>query len=131
MYRQAAVVYGVMISIGVVEFFVFDLAMGQELPPLADRAISIGVAAVCGIYANRWYLQHAQRQIAEVLAQVPFESRRSEIARRGGTNFIFALGFNVLALAVLVAVFAVIGVLIGIVAPEVLEEPDAAYISEY
>lgn len=131
MYWQAAVLYGVIIAITVIEFVLFDLAMGHEMPALADRAVSIGLAAICGVYANRWYLQHAQRQIADIRATVPTEGRRSEIARRGGTNFVFALGFNVLAMFVLVMVLTALGLFIGAVSPEAMGEPDVDFSSEF
>jgi hypothetical protein len=124
MYLHAAVLYGVLIVIGVAEFVIFDLGTGRPMPPFADRAVGIGVAAVCGIYANRWYLKHAQRRIAEVHAQVPEEARMQEIARRGGTNLILSIGFNVLALLLLAMAFAVMGIILGIVAPEAIEGLD-------
>ena len=104
MYRITAIFYFIMLATTIGEEIVFLYVMGREVPPFLDSAIGLVAALVCGFSANLWYLAHARRGIAEVRA-LGFQDSNSlpEIARRGGTSLLAALGLFVCFLGTMVA----------------------------
>jgi hypothetical protein len=63
-----------------------------------DGPVALTVALVTGIYGSRWYLSQARRVIAHVRDRgLAEDAHLRELARRGGTNVVIALGL-VLAL---------------------------------
>ena len=82
-----------------------------ESPRFADRIATLVFSLICGSFGNRWYLYHAQQQIAKVHAiGLSREESQRRIAGRGGTSLLKALLFLFVltALVVLVVIALVV-----------------------
>jgi hypothetical protein len=103
MYRVTAIFYGIMIATTIGEEVLFVLIAKREVPPFLDSAIGLAAAMLCGFGANRWYLAHGRRTIAEVRALGLQDSAcLAEISRRGGTSMLAAIGLFVCFCAAMV-----------------------------
>lgn len=73
---------------------------------LVDRGTSLVIAIICGMFANRCYLWHAEKKIAEIRAQ-GFEGEQLlwQLSKCGGTSLIASLGMTFLYLAIFFVVF--------------------------
>lgn len=88
----------------------FVVIRGQpDLPPIIARLIGFIAAVICGYSGNAWYLNHAQKVLAEVQSQgLPEEESAALLARRDGTNIWAAPGFLLLFILVtFVGLFAI------------------------
>ncbi|AWH55310.1 hypothetical protein C1924_19970 [Stenotrophomonas sp. ESTM1D_MKCIP4_1] len=94
MYGIAAVWYGVMIALTVLEKV-------AGLPEVVTLFVSVGLSITAGACGNAWYLSHCQRNIAEVRRLRGYdEPRRLRVlAERGGTSVGSALAALGIALA--------------------------------
>ena len=105
MYRVAAILYGTMIATTIGEDVLFVLIGRGQIPPFLDSAIGLIAALVCGFGANRWYLAHARRVIAEVHSLGLQDSEcLAEISRRGGTSIVAGFGLFVCFIAAVIGV---------------------------
>ncbi|MCW2068755.1 UNVERIFIED_ORG: hypothetical protein M2420_004138 [Stenotrophomonas maltophilia] len=104
MYRMAAIWVGVLVASSAIEAFI-------ELPDALSLVINLGLSVTVGIFANSWYLQHCQREIARAqsLSTDNEAAVRSTLAARGDTSVIGA----VIAIAVSVTLGIVGAVLAG------------------
>ncbi len=89
MYGQAFVLFGVILAEIVFEEVVFCGLLGWANPPaVLTPVVGFTLAVVCGARANRWYLAHARRVIAEVRKENPPQpGDRDALAARGGVDF--------------------------------------------
>ncbi|PTS81378.1 hypothetical protein DBR33_18200 [Stenotrophomonas sp. HMWF022] len=99
MYRMAAIWVGVLVASSAIEAFI-------EVPDALSLVINLGLSVTVGVFANSWYLQHCQREIARVqsLDTGNDAAVRSALAARGDTSVIGA----VIAIAVSVTL-AIVG----------------------
>lgn len=104
MYRMAAIWVGVLVASSVIEAFL-------EVPDALSLVINLGLSVAVGVFANSWYLQHCQREIARAqsLNREDEAAVRSTLAARGDTSVIGA----VIAIAVSVTLGIVGAVLTG------------------
>lgn len=106
MYRATFIFWGIVIAESVLQEVVFLLVLGAtEVPEVLDRIITLAISIYCGSSANRWYLNHATRSIAEIKAkQLDPASEQDMIVRRGGTNLWGALGLLILNIAIFMVI---------------------------
>lgn len=99
MYRMAAIWVGVLVASSAIEVFL-------DVPDALSLVINLGLSVTVGVFANSWYLQHCQREIARAqsLNTDNDAAVRSALATRGDTSVIGA----VIAIAVS-ATLAIIG----------------------
>ncbi len=99
MYRMAAIWVGVLVASSAIEVFL-------DVPDALSLVINLGLSVTVGVFANSWYLQHCQREIARAqsLNTDNDAAVRSALAARGDTSVIGA----VIAIAVS-ATLAIIG----------------------
>ena len=99
MYRMAAIWVGVLVASSAIEVFL-------DVPDALSLVINLGLSVTVGVFANSWYLQHCQREIARAqsLSTDNEAAVRSTLAARGDTSVIGA----VIAIAVS-ATLAIIG----------------------
>ncbi|MEN5288183.1 GYF domain-containing protein [Stenotrophomonas lactitubi] len=99
MYRMAAIWVGVLVASSAIEAFI-------EVPDALSLVINLGLSVTVGVFANSWYLQHCQWEIARVqsLDTGNDAAVRSALAARGDTSVIGA----VIAIAVSVTL-AIVG----------------------
>lgn len=89
MYAVATVLAGGLMlqAVGLELLFIF--LTGKASPPAISIIINLVVAIVCGLYANAWYLKHAQKAIATTQAQ---GARGDELlfvlSKRGGSSML-------------------------------------------
>ena len=107
MYRVATIFYGIIIVESIAEEALFVRILGQaETPAVLGRVVGLVAAAICGTYGNRWYLSHARKVISDVHAQGLEEHAAVEIlSKRGGTSLGSSLGFFLLFMVMVFAVF--------------------------
>lgn len=116
MHARAFALFGIIVAEALLEEFVFCALLGWPEPPrLLGTAFGFTLALVCGARANRWYLAHVRRVIADLRqGEPPQPGDRELLAARGGTDFgggvavlfmcllgMFALGVCLAALNVL------------------------------
>jgi len=89
MYWRAYALFGIIIAETVLEAVVFCGILGFKEPPgILVFIVAFTIAVACGANANRWYLAHARRVIAEVRdGNPPKRGDRDALATRGGTDF--------------------------------------------
>ena len=93
MYQVAAIFMGVAIFESIAEQVVFlGVLKMPKSPPGIGLIINLVTSTICGVYANAWYLSHAERIIAKSRA----EGNEGEmlwhvLARRGGTSVLAAV----------------------------------------
>lgn len=99
MYRMAAIWVGVLVASSAIEVFL-------DVPDALSLVINLGLSVTVGVFANSWYLQHCQREIARAQSFNTDNDAavRSALAARGDTSVIGA----VIAIAVS-ATLAIIG----------------------
>lgn len=107
MYVAAAIFYGIILAESIVEEVGFMVILGEAPEGLGiewwDGLIT---AFVCGVYGNRWYLTRCRKVVADLKSQgMPEGAYLQSLSRRGGTNIAASLGFFVLFMVVLFAVF--------------------------
>lgn len=104
MYRMAAIWVGVLVASSAIEVFL-------DVPDALSLVINLGLSVTVGVFANSWYLQHCQREIARAqsLSTDNEAAVRSTLAARGDTSVIGA----VIAIAVSVTLGIVGAVLTG------------------
>jgi len=102
MYRMAAIWVGVLVASSAIEAFI-------EVPDALSLVINLGLSVTVGVFANSWYLQHCQREIARAqsLNTDNDAAVRSALAARGDTSVIGA----VIAIAVSVTL-AIVGAML-------------------
>ena len=111
MYGRAFALFAVILAETVAEEVLFCFLLGFERPPaILAPFVGFSLAIVCGSFANRWYLAHVRRVIAEVHREHPHLDDGVELAARGGTRF----GGAVAVLFVCVAAALALGVFIGV-----------------
>ncbi|MBN2295369.1 MAG: DUF2628 domain-containing protein [Pirellulales bacterium] len=88
----------------ILEDFVCIRILGhEEVPTLVDFGSELAIDIICGMLANRCYLWHAKKQIAEIRAQgLEGDQLLWQITKRGGTSMRTSLGLNFLASVVCV-----------------------------
>jgi hypothetical protein len=113
MYRIAFAVYAILVADAFVEaLFCVGMAGWDELPRGPALVVGLIVALMCGAGANRWYLLHAQKVIAQVDALgLPTDERLKLLQCRGGTR----LGVAVTLGALLGLVGVVLTTCLGVV----------------
>jgi hypothetical protein len=101
MYKTALVFFLIAVAVTVVEeIVVVSGLLSEGAATVFDRVTNLAFPIVCGMFGNSWYLAHAKREIARIRALGhQGEDYYEELARRGGTDFVAALGFFVLAVA--------------------------------
>jgi len=102
MYRMAAIWVGVLVASSAIEVFL-------DVPDALSLVINLGLSVTVGVFANSWYLQHCQREIARAqsLNTDNDAAVRSALAARGDTSVIGA----VIAIAVSVTL-AIVGAML-------------------
>ncbi|WP_447935942.1 DUF2628 domain-containing protein [Stenotrophomonas lactitubi] len=86
MYRMAAIWVGVLVASSAIEVFL-------DVPDALSLVINLGLSVTVGVFANSWYLQHCQREIARAqsLNTDNDAAVRSALAARGDTSVIGAV----------------------------------------
>ncbi len=107
MYKLTLIFYAIMILETVLEELVFVFMLGEpETPAIVGRAVGLVASLVCGGYANRWYLSHARRHVAEVGSSGLEGNYLAEaLAKRGGTSLVASLGLFALFIIAMGMVF--------------------------
>ena len=107
MYKLTLILYAFVLFESMVERVVFVDILGEAVAPDGlNRVVTLLLAAICGKYGNRWYLSHANKQIAQSRAGgLENEALWPALSKRGGTNLAASLGMFVLFLATVFAVF--------------------------
>jgi hypothetical protein len=111
MYFFAFLFMGVGVAVSIIQEVVCTVYFGlPESPRFADRIATLIFSLICGSFGNRWYLYHAQQQIAKVQTiGLSREESQRRIASRGGTSLLKAVLFMfVLAAFVVLIVIAAI-----------------------
>ena len=110
MYRVAAVFYAAVLVEAVAEEVVFVGILGRaEAPRVSGAVVGLVAAIICGTYGNRWYLSHARRAISVVRTQgLEGDAIVETLSKRGGTSLGSSLGFLLLYMIVMFAVFVVL-----------------------
>jgi hypothetical protein len=100
MYKVAFILFGILFAVGImVELFVSTLKMGELPLGYSYLIVTVLVAIVVGIGANRWYLAQARRVISAMRAQgLSEEAHLKALSKQGGTN----LGAALLLVAMLI-----------------------------
>ncbi len=107
MYRAAFMLFGFIVLESAIEIAVQQF-FGLEIPAGLDRALPIGIAAMCGSFGNQWYLTHARQKIAEIQAEGLSETALAQkLGRSGGTSFLAVLVSAILFIAVIVGMVTV------------------------
>lgn len=102
MYKLTVILYAFIVVEAIGEHVLFITLGGQAtIPEWPNRLVTLLFAAVCGKYANRWYLSHAEEKISRLRA-TGFENEGlwRALARRGGTSLGASLGMFALLLVV-------------------------------
>jgi hypothetical protein len=100
MYMFSAILVGVIVIESLAEY-----ALG--VPDRFSNVVGVIVSVVCSMQGNYWYKRHVERTVRDVMAQKrPVEETIAELARRGGTSVLAALGL-------LVAVMACVALVVG------------------
>jgi hypothetical protein len=104
LYRHAAVLWGIVIGLGLLE--AVGSAFGLPgIPQILDRLITFAVALTCAGLANAWYLARARDAIATVREKaLPPEEHLAQVAEAGGTRPWHSVGFAVAFVAAFVAI---------------------------
>jgi hypothetical protein len=114
MYAAAMIFYGLVLASSVVEELYFPVVMHRETPAALDRILGLAMAAVCGMFANRWYLLRAKRVIAEARASgYRGDALLQTVAQRGGTNLLAGFGMFILFVAVTGVVYVMLDALLS------------------
>jgi hypothetical protein len=114
MYRAAFILYGIVLADALAQTVLFSVFLpGTDPPPIVERAVTLGIALVCGGYGNRWYLNHSLRQIADARAEgLQGEALMATLSKRGRTNLTASLGMSIGFFTVAVAVLVLVQVLL-------------------
>ncbi len=84
-----------------------------EVPRLVDRGSGLLIAVICGLFANRLYLWHAKKKIAEAQSEGhEGEQLLWQISKRGGTSLLASFGLNFLAFVSCVVFWVVYEILV-------------------
>ena len=109
-YARAFALVAIILAEIVAEEVLFCFVLGFDQPPaILTPLVGFTLAVVCGASANRWYLAHARRVIAEVRREHPNPDVRAELAARGGTSFGGAVAALFVCFVAAVALGAVVG----------------------
>jgi ribosomal protein S27AE len=108
MYRVTLIFYGAIIAESLAEEALFVWILGRdEVPGAVDKLSNLIIGAICGAFANQWYLAHARKEISKLRSEgLPEEEYFQKLARRGGTSLLAGLGCIVLFLAVAIGILA-------------------------
>lgn len=107
MYRVALLMYALLLVESLAEDAILRWVLRMpELPYRLSALVGLTIAIVFGSMANRLYLSHARRRIAQIQDQnLTPEEYRETLRRRGGTNLVAGVLFLVGAIATSVGVF--------------------------
>jgi Protein of unknown function (DUF2628) len=106
MYRTALIIFGLIVAESALEeIAVTNNLLSEQSRALFDRVVTLIFWIVCGAFGNAWYLAHTRREITRIRAlDLPDETYREALARRGGTSYLASLGLFCLFLAVVFVV---------------------------
>lgn len=112
MYRVAALFLGAVLAESILEELIFTWWLGYDEPPAGlSGGTGIAFAVVCGLLGNRWYLSHAEREIARAKAEgLEGESLLRALAHRGQTSVPISLALFGAYLAAAFAIFSLLGI---------------------
>ncbi|MGK2882406.1 MAG: DUF2628 domain-containing protein [Mycobacterium sp.] len=109
MYREAAVLWGVIIVLLLLDDVV---AIAFSASTWTD-IVSLAVSLVCGVYGNRWYLNHSEVAVARARHEGHSgEALTNVLSQRGGTSLLAVFAMLGLAMAVMFAIRS-FGMLLG------------------
>ena len=114
MYQVAMIFFAIILVETIAEEILFVGILGKsETPAALGRVVGLVAAIICGTYGNRWYLSHARKVVSDVRAQGIEEHAAAEmLSKRGGTSLGSSLGFFLLYMVIIVAVFIVLELLL-------------------
>ncbi len=93
MYRESLIVLMILFAISWIQDLIYSQGqLSQEQFILMNMVVTIIVSIILGILANRLYIQHCNRKVAEILAENSEEDHRVHgLKARGGTNLALAV----------------------------------------
>ncbi|MBH1509657.1 DUF4339 domain-containing protein [Stenotrophomonas maltophilia] len=104
MYRLAAIWAGTLVFFSIAEVLL-------DVPEGVSMLITFVLNITAAVYANRWYLSHCQREIAQARVVADDDEARlhSELVARGGTSVPAAVGAIFFVLAMMFVAQAMVG----------------------
>jgi hypothetical protein len=110
MYAATFIFFGVAVAEALLEAAVFiGMLHMPNVPSGVNLIVTLVTSLICGLFANAWYLSHAQRAIDRAHAQgFQDEHLLLVLSNKGGTSLLASVAINFLCFGVMVVLTAVV-----------------------